>query len=712
MKPPRPRSMSRRAAVAGLTGAAGAGVVGCRRGWTPPEADPTGRALAKPHVAGAEAYATHEERWFHSACGQCPAGCGIRVRVIEGRAVRIEGDRDNPLNRGGIGARGLAALQGLYDADRLTGPRRRAGGRLVPVSWDEALDEVAAALTALRAAGTPERLLVWCGHERGLTHELFARLARAFGTPSFVDGRPAHSGTLARVMEETLGVAELPVWGWEGAAQVLSLEAGLLEGSCQAVYFTRMAAQRRRGARTRAHLVHAGPAFDLSAYNADQWLRIAPGTSGALALGLARLILERHPERRELPETLVAGAGALREVVAAYTPARVTALTGINARDLVRLAEELDDHRPSFAYVDEQSLAFSNGADTARAAMALNAVLGAFWAEAGGVRAAPPSPLPPWPEPELDAVAVAGLARPGHDGALAAIEAAPPAVALFHHANPAYARPQPARWREALAAIPLVVSFSPYRDETVEAVADLVLPDHTFLERWELATPAPALDRAILTRRVPVVAPLHDTRPSGDVVLALARRVGGAVATALPWPTFREATEARLAGLDERGQAHAGFWLGAEPAPAPARVTVRPGYEPPTWVGDPARFPLRLLLHRPLGHAEGSGANLPWLRMLAPMPGAAPWSFVARVHPESAPGVRDGAEVALTSELGSIRIRVRLDERVQAGYVVVPLGGGHDAFGRWARGFGANAMDLIGAGPLCATRVRIERGGA
>ncbi|MBE7452674.1 MAG: molybdopterin-dependent oxidoreductase [Kofleriaceae bacterium] len=706
MKPPRPRSMSRRAAVAGLAGVAGAGVVGCRRGWTPPEADPTGRALAKPHVAGAEAYATHEERWFHSACGQCPAGCGIRVRVIEGRAVRIEGDRDNPLNRGGIGARGLAALQGLYDADRLTGPLRRAGGRLVPVSWDEALDEVAAALTALRAAGTPERLLVWCGHERGLTHELFARLARAFGTPSFVDGRPAHSGTLARVMEETLGVAELPVWGWEGAAQVLSLEAGLLEGSCQAVYFTRMAAQRRRGARTRAHLVHAGPAFDLSAYNADQWLRIAPGTSGALALGLARLILERHPERRELPETLVAGAGALREVVAAYTPAHVTALTGISARDLVRLAEELDDHRPSFAYVDGQSLAFSS-ADTARAAMALNAVL-ELLGRAGGVRA-PPSPLPPWPEARARRGGGGGAGnrpvrrRAGGDRGRAPASPLPPR-------QPAYARPA-ARWREP-SPHPLVVSFSPYRDETVEAVADLVLPDHTFLERWELATPAPALDRAILTRRVPVVAPLHDTRPSGDVVLALARRVGGAVATALPWPTFREATEARLAGLDDRGQAHAGFWLGAEPAPAPARVTVRPGYEPPAWAGDPARFPLRLLLHRPLGHAEGSGANLPWLRMLAPMPGAAPWSFVARVHPDSAPGVRDGAEVALTSELGSIRIRVRLDERVQAGYVVVPLGGGHDAFGRWARGFGANAMDLIGAGPLCATRVRIERGGA
>lgn len=712
MKPIRSTSMSRRAALAGLAGGAAASVTGCRRGWTPPEAEPTSRAVAKPDVPGAGAYATHEERWFRSACAQCPAGCGIRVRVVEGRAVRIEGDRDNPLNQGGIGARGLAALQGLYDADRIPGPLRRRGETLVPVSWDEALGELATALAALRARGEPDQLLVWCGHERGVMHELLARLCRGFGTPSFVDGRAAHTGALAQVMDETLGVAEVPVYGWADAGQVLSLEAGLLEGSCQAVYFTRMAALRRRGQRPRARLVHAGPVFDLSAYNADEWLRVEPGTSGALALGLARLILARHPADAGLPAALVANVAAVRDLVATYTPDHVAAVTGVAPRALERLAAELDEHRPSFAFVDEHSLGFSNGLDTARAAMVLNTVLGAFWAEAGGVRAAPPPPLPPWPAVVPDELAAAGLTRRRYDGSLEQLEAAPPAIALFHHANPAYARPQPARWRRALAAIPLVVSFSPYRDETVEAVADLVLPDHTFLERWEVATPAPALDRPILTTRVPVVAPLHDTRSSGDVVLELARRLGGAVAAALPWRTLREATEVRLAGLRDLGEHHDGYWLGAVPPPVPARVTVRGSYALPTWHGDPARYPLRLLVHRPLGYAEGSGANQPWLRMLQPRPGAAPWAFAARVHPASAPELRDGDLVVIESEWGAIRVAVRLDEWVAPGCVVVPMGGGHDAFGRWARGVGANALDLVRPGPPCATRVRIRRGGS
>ena len=301
------RPPTRRSTLAALSG--GATLVACRRGWRSPEEDPTARAQVKPLVPGAEAYATHEERWFHSACGQCPAGCGIRVRVVEGRAVRIEGDRENPLNRGGIGARGLAALQALYDADRIPGPLHRRDGVLVPVSWDDALAELAGALLALRASGRPDRLHVVCGHERGVMHELFARLCRAFGTPSFVDGRDAHTGTLARVMGETLGTHEVPIYGWEHARTVLSLEAGLLEGSCQAVYFTRVAAQRRRGDGVHARLIHAGPGFDLSAYNADRWVRVVPGTSGALALGLSRAILARHPGER-LREPIIAGADA------------------------------------------------------------------------------------------------------------------------------------------------------------------------------------------------------------------------------------------------------------------------------------------------------------------------------------------------------------------------------------------------------------------
>jgi anaerobic selenocysteine-containing dehydrogenase len=744
----KPPSLSRRAAL-GALGALGGATVACKGGWIPPEDEPTSRAMAKPYVPGAEAYHTHEERWFRSSCGQCPAGCGIRVRVVEGRAVRVEGDAENPLNRGGIGPRGLASVQGLYDADRLTGPLARVGGRLVPISWDDALSELSSALSELRAAGEPDRLLVWCGHERGMMHELWARFCTAYGTPNFVDGRPGRTGVLAQAMAATTGVSEIPVYGWEDATMILSLEAGLLEDSCQSVYFTRIAAGLRRG-QQRARLIHAGPVLDLSAYNADEWLRITPGTSGVLALGLAARLLAAFPDETALPDELTEHAAAWKLFVTEFTPARVEATTGISPGVLDRLARELWSSRPALVVVDERSLAYSNGFDTALAAMALNAVLGGFWSERGGVRAAPIAPLRDWPGLELDDIARAGLARPRLDGASAyrwagavhetlpeAIDAAGargPAVALLHHANPAYARQQPARWRRALARIPRVISFSPYRDETVEEHAHLVLPDHTFLERWELVVPAPALDRALIGARVPAVEPLHDTRSSGDVLIDLARRVGGVVADGFAWPSYREALEARLHGLRERNRGNVralahrdfvhqlhevGFWIDDPPPPSPPpRVTLHATYAEPTWYGDAERYPLGLIVYRPLGYAEGGGANLPWLRNLRQRPGDEPWSFVARVHPSSAAGRSEGDRVTLESEWGTIAIPLRLDEWVAPGYIAVPMGGGHDGFGRWARGYGSNVLGLLRPGPalvtgadlLCATRVRIADG--
>src|SRR5690606_11182568 len=127
--------LSRRAALLGLGALGGsAAVASCKTEWAPPAKDPFGRARAKPYVPGAEAWSTGEERFATTSCGQCPAGCGIRVRVVEGRAVRIEGSELNPLNGGGIGPRGLSGLQVLYDPDRITGPMIRSKGKLVPAT--------------------------------------------------------------------------------------------------------------------------------------------------------------------------------------------------------------------------------------------------------------------------------------------------------------------------------------------------------------------------------------------------------------------------------------------------------------------------------------------------------------------------------------------------------------------------------------------------
>jgi menaquinone reductase, molybdopterin-binding-like subunit len=714
---------------------------GCRRGWTPPELDPTARSQVKPYVPGSEAFSTYEERWVASSCAQCPAACGIRVRVVEGRAVRIDGNLANPINRGGIGVRGLSGLQTLYDPDRITQPLRRIGDRLVPISWPDALTLLTRSLVELRVRA-PERLLVMSGLQRGFSHDLLARLCRVFGTPNFVDGSPSHNATLARAMELSLGVREIPAYDWNGAGAILSLEAGLFEDACRSVYFARAVAGMRRDRARRARLIHAGPAFDLAAYNADRWLRIRPGTAGALALGLCHVLLRDDHYAHEL----VTDIRGFQALAAQYSPERVAAITGCAAPLVGELAHELWDRRPVLAVVDDRSLAYTNGLDTANVAIALSALLGSIENPNGGLRIAPAAPTSMWAEPALDDIARRSVAKPRLDrserfpGAHSVLDTLPdairdaaPAVALLFHSNPLYSRAQPRRWREALEHVPLVVSFSPFLDETSAEVADLVLPDHTFLERCEDATPLPGAPRAVAGIRNPAVTPLYDTRATADVIVELAHRLGDPIAREFPWRSARDAFEQRWLGLHAAARGtivepspkafldrfyQTGFWAETEDAPVTnVQITLPTAWSEPRWEGEPARYPLELVAYRPLGHAEGSGANQPWLRNLQARPGHGAWTFAASLSPSDAPtGVRSGDRVRVISPFGSLAIAVHIDPRIAPGCIAIPTGGGHRAFGRWARGFGVNVMELLpgtpavdtGASLICTTRVRVE----
>ncbi len=161
-----------------------------------------------------------------------------------------------------------------------------------------------------------------------------------------------------------------------------------------------------------------------------------------------------------------------------------------------------------------------------------------------------------------------------------------------------------------------------------------------------------------------------------------------------------------------------GFWAETEDAP-PSRVQLAlpDAWSEPRWDGDAAHYPLALVPYHPLGHADGTGANQPWLRNLTPRPGIDGWSFVASLSPHDAPpGLHDGARIRVTSPYGSLELPVHLDSRIVPGCIAIPTGGGHRAYGRWAKGFGVNVMELLarapaegsGASLLCTTRVRVE----
>ena len=125
-----PKFDRRRLLFGGGAAAGAAFLAGCAH-----EEDPF--QLTKPAVPGAGTWARGEEKSVATACAQCPASCGVRVRVVEGRAVKVEGNSASPINEGGVGPRGLCAPQVLYDPDRIQTPlKRAASGKLEPATWD------------------------------------------------------------------------------------------------------------------------------------------------------------------------------------------------------------------------------------------------------------------------------------------------------------------------------------------------------------------------------------------------------------------------------------------------------------------------------------------------------------------------------------------------------------------------------------------------
>lgn len=570
-------NLSRRNFLWTASAATGLGTLaGCRESFDP-------YALKRPPVPGEDEWALGEERMVTTSCSQCHAGCSIMVRVVQGRAVKVEGNPDCPLNGRGVGPKGQSGPHVLYHPDRLRGPLKREGergsGKLVPVSWEEAIKDIAARLQSLRDKGESRSVVVLDGEPRGSMPQLWGRFLDAYGSPNYINHRSTTDGARMLAMKYMQGASDVAAIDWKNTNYILGFGETLLESSCQGIYAIRAAAWLREGVPgKRGKFLQVSSEFSLSATKADEWVAVGPGAVGAVALGLAHVLIRddlydqafvaEHTFGFEAWENEQGKHRGFRDLVMEdYTPEKVSEITGVSAETIERLAHEAAGHRPAVAIVDDTAVAATNGLATAMAVHALNALLGNL-ERPGGVLVQHPVPLTPWAEVALDESSRDGLAATRIDGAGtpscplgdsvaqsvggAILNDSPyPVGAMFlYRSNPAFSKPDGKSWIDAFAKVPLVVSFSPLPDEST-LWADYVLPDHTYFERWDLVEPVPSTGAPVLCLRQPVVEPLYDTRATGDVVIQLAQAMGSPIADAFPWKDYREALVDRLKGVQQ-----------------------------------------------------------------------------------------------------------------------------------------------------------------
>jgi anaerobic selenocysteine-containing dehydrogenase len=714
-----------------------------------------------PLLVSEDQFYPGDEGWVPSLCQMCPAGCGINVRVtqgetvrtVEGRTVRvkavqakkIEGNPKHPLNLGKTCARGQAGLQLLYNPDRLQGPQRLSGargsGEFTPIDWTEGIRLLIEKFQELQRA--PESVAFLSGSTpRGTWATLLERFAGAYGTPNLISYDALDPAPIRRAFELTTGLARLPIVDFEHANYLLSIGANLFETFLSPVRYNRAYGQMRQGRPgVRGKFVQAEPRLSSTAANADEWLPIAPGTEGLLALAIAQVIVEESLYDREFIAQSTAGFAEWSHALAEFAPAAVAEQIDVPADTIVRIAREFAARRPSVAVADSRDVS------ALVAVNALNALVGAY-GRRGGIlfdslpaEQAPAAPAPP----RSGAAGSPQEARRDILQLMEVVAANPNAIRalVLVDANPLFLLPEAEQLRATFERIPFIVSLSPFMDETT-AMADLILPGHTYLERWRDDVPEPGTGLAIRTLAQPVVEPRFDTRDAADVLLEVARALGGKVAEALPSEDFASMVRESFAPLQalKRGSAvndtFDGFWetvtadggwwdADAQSAASPggqARKfqfpSTRPLLPPPALDGDAGQFPFVLHVYPSLAFRDGSAANLPWLQELPDPMTTVMWGSWVEINPETAGrlGVAQGDLLTVRSANGSLELPVYVYPGLRPDVLAIPFGQGHQAYGRYATNRGSNPLRLLAstfdaaAGCVVQRRTRVAASAA
>ena len=662
-----------------------------------------------------------------STCTLCPGGCGIEVRKVGGRPVKIDGLPGHPVNDGGICILGLAGLQLLYGPSRVRTPMQKVGGRteghFKPITWEAGLALLAEKLDELRQSGHPERLACIADSDRGTNPALIKRFMTTFGSPNFhvqANAQDAYE-MAAYVMNGTMGPVGLDL---ENSDFVLSFGSGFLEGWGSPVRVFHANAQWRD---RHAKVVQIEPRLSNSAAKADQWVPINPGTEGVLAMGIASEIVKNSLYSRYFVSQYTQGFEAWQQALSArYNPAKVAEVTGVEPALISELAKGFAGAQKPLAIFGRGQGDNPGSLPEAMAVHALNALVGNFNAK-GGVWMLPEVDYIDWPDPEMDQVAAEGMQQARLDGAaqgdffqskylLSRLpelvvngQAVPPEVLMLAGSNPLYTLRNCNLVKSAFEKIPFVVSFSSFLDESAQA-SDLILPQHTYLEGYQ-DVPAPAgFPKPLLGLARPVVAPVYNTRYLGDVIIALAGQMGSPLADAFEWESYKACLEETLgdrweALLDE------GYYLDQHFSPggwdqafetASGRFEFKPAnidttvsvIEPP---GEAEAYPLLLIPYDSMRVTNGPVANPPFLTKTVAGTILKKEELMVELNPETAGqyGLSEGSLAEVATTVGQAKVRVHLFNGIKPGVVAIPTGLGRTAADAFTAGKGVNANALL-----------------
>ncbi|HET6204443.1 MAG TPA: molybdopterin-dependent oxidoreductase [Planctomycetota bacterium] len=608
-------------------------------------------------------------RTVRTTCNRdCPDACGIVAEVEDGRVLRIGGDREHPVTRGFLCERTSRFLERQYDPDRVTTPLLRRDGAFAPIGWDEALDFAADRMLAFRGESGPASIFHYrSGGSLGLLKHLCDYFFERFG-PVTVKRGDICSGAGDLAQETDFGLEDSnDLFDLRNSRTIVLWGKNVFVSNVHVLPLLREA--KARGAR----LLFVDPVWNRTATLCDRVLRPRPGGDFALAMGTARVLMEEGRIDPEAP-TYCDHFEALRTLVFSRPLEAWAREADVGTEEVAGFARDYAEG-PAAILVGWGLQRRANGSATIRALDALGAISGNLGVPGGGVsfyfrrrgafdtsfirglRAAPRSICEPLLGPEV-------------------LAADDPRIRMVWvtAGNPVAMLPESETVARALETREFVVVVDSFLTDTARC-AHLVLPTTTLLEDDDLVG---AYGHHLLGSVRPVVPPPRGVRSDLEILQGLAARVGLAEAmegSARDWKRrFLHSAEREGATLEaiEGGYVRNPFapkvLFEGRRFPTPSgRVNLihhlPPEVPPPT-----SGFPL-FLTSVSTEKAQASQTTAKFQRGPAD----------AIVHPEAAPGIRDGELARLETILGSMTVRLRLDPRQRRDVVVIPKGGWRSA---------------------------------
>ncbi|MDX2037539.1 MAG: molybdopterin oxidoreductase family protein [Isosphaeraceae bacterium] len=461
----------------------------------------------------------------------CPDTCSMKVRVEDGRAVALSGDRDHPFTRGFLCTKMSRYLDRVYSPDRILEPLRRVGpkgsGRFEPMSWDEAISTITERFDSIaRSPDGPEAILPYSYYgtmgklqSSSLDRRFFHRL----GASRLDRTICASAGSLGYEYTVGRGRPGADPMGVVGCRLIINW--GSNTANTNSHLWSLMIEARKAGAK----IVTIDPYASPTAKRSHQHIAIRPGTDAALALGVMHVIFRDGLEDRDYLERGTIGADRLRDrVLSEYPVDRVASITGLEPREIEQFAAEYAGNRPSLIRVNYGLQRHHGGGMAVRTIACLPAIVGA-WRDHGGGALLSTSGVY---DLDLDRLATGGLPPQTSrlinmnqlGEALAGELPGPPIRGLYvYNCNPAAVAPNGSKVRSGLLREDLfTVVHEQFATDTTD-FADIVLPATTQLEHPDLHT---SYGHHFVMLNAQAIAPLGQAKSNNDVFRALAERLG------------------------------------------------------------------------------------------------------------------------------------------------------------------------------------------